>query len=613
MSMVSLYLASRSVIEAPMCQLSATLSRHIIRGTNRPSALADFVEKTSETCLVDLPLGMGLACTSNAESKAALAELRAWNYNLSMAKTLDELNRTLLDEWHKAEGDIWRAAHCDQSNWQVQPGEGNHQLICGFEVCIDEDLPQGPTRSFNHILTLAMREKMEKSGELERSVKELLQKLIDKPGTKLLAQLFPWKAFIRLVRRSIAIGQSSAPILLKSWRLLQPRFLLGLAFLLASVQPLAEMVHGKRGLRHHKLPVVMHVGIDIIMLEITSILVLTSSFTDQLGNAMASGLDLMLATIVQAVRSFDPKKFGGKGIKDFEGVLNNAEAAEAEKLLYKVYNLALDMLQGLTKPMLVHTPLFVAFVAAALLFYSLSTILCKDNSVCRSRPWVTRWNTAVGGPLHLLGCLEEPEVRKMCQPLRLQLLLRGLLLSAIVGVFLARSDYFDAILSNALVFNIEMGRLPWFLAWFALWALHIFSGMLAINGIEENQLVRDQKQKIKDMEAAYGATAQARERPVPRKATRPLSQHCRTCHATRSPASVSSSTASPPSSPQFSERPPDSWPRLACSRPLVVSGQKEKALQGQVCQHLCVAIQEGNRSGCQARLTHGLPSQQSAQ
>ena len=195
-------------------------------------------------------------------------------------------------------------------------------------------------------------------------------------------------------------------------------------------------------------------------------------------------------------------------------------------------NMSLKILQDLNKPFQIHAPLFVAFVVAALLFYSLSTILCKDGSMCRSRPWVTRWTTAVGGPLHLLGRLEEPEVRKMCQPIRLQLLLRGLLLSAILGVFLAPSDQLDANVSTALVFNIVMGRLPWFLAWFALSALHIFSGTLAIDGIEKNQLFRDKKQKLKDMEAAYGATAQAK---------------------------------GPDSSPQFPERPPNLVPSAAAS------------------------------------------------
>ena len=553
MSMVSLYLVSRSLIEDPMCQLSPTLSRHIIWGTNRSSALNDFVLNTSETCVADLPLGMGLGCTSKDESEAALAELRAWGNN-------SWGNPTLLDLWQKAERAIWRAAHCYQSKWQVhREPEGHHLLICGYELCIGEDLPQGPARSFNEVVTLALHEKMGKSAELESSVRELLQQLADDAGTKLLTQIFPWNAFIRLAHRFIAADQGGAPILLKSWRVWEPRFLLGLAFLLVSVQPLAEVVQVKRRIRlwWQKVPVVVHVGIDIIMLEITSTLVLTSSFIDELGNAVASGLDLVIRTIAEALRNLDPDELKRKGIKDIPDVLLNGLNAEG---LEELNDMSMNMVQGLDKPLLVYTRLFVAFVAATLLFYSLSTILCKDNSECQRRPWVTRWSTAVGGPLHLLGCVEEPEVRKMCQPVRHQLLLRGFLLNAILGAFLARSDRFDAVLSTALVFNIVTSRLPWFLAWFALWALHIFSGMLAINGIEENQLSRDQKRKFKDMEAAYGATAQAKapgtspqfpERPpglVPSAAAPAMPPGL-------PPASASSSNL-PPGLLQVSERPP---------------------------------------------------------
>ena len=558
MSMVSLYLASRSLIEAPACQLSASLSRNIIRGTNQSSALTDFVRNTSEICAVDLPLGMGLGCTSNAESLAALAELRAWPYDLSVAKTLDELDYDppLLQQWQEAERRMWRAAHCEQSKWQVHREPEGHGQICGYELCVGQDLPQGPTRSFNRFLTLVLREKMGKSAELESSSRELVQKLTDRPVDKLLWQIFPWKALIQLVSGLVRMDQGSMPILLKSWRVWEPRFLLGIAFLLASVQPLAELVNERRRLRHHKIPVVVHVGIDVIMLEITSTLVLTSSFIDELGNVVASGLDLVIRTMAGAVRGLDLSELKMKNIQNMQDVLLNAEGLE------ELVNIPLYLLQGLNKPLLVYTQLFVAFVAAALLFYYLSTILCKDNSECQRRPWVTRWSAAVGGPLHLLGCVEEPEVRKMCQPVRHQLLLRGFLVSAILGAFLVRSDRFDAVLSTALVFNSSVtGRLPWFLAWFALWALHIFSGMLAINGIEENQLSRDQKRKFKDMEAAYGATAQAKgpgtspqfpERPpglVPSAAAPAMPP------GLPAPASASSSTL-PPGLPQVSERPP---------------------------------------------------------
>ena len=145
------------------------------------------------------------------------------------------------------------------------------------------------------------------------------------------------------------------------------------------------------------------------MLEITSILVLTSSFIDELGTAIAYGLDLVIRTTAGAVRGLDLSELKMKNIQNMKDVLLNADGLE------KLTNLSLEMLQGLNKPLLVHTRLFVAFVAAALLFYYLSTILCKDNSGCQRRPWVTRWSAAVGGPLHLLGCVEEPEVRKLCQ------------------------------------------------------------------------------------------------------------------------------------------------------------------------------------------------------
>ena len=136
---------------------------------------------------------MGLGCTGNAESQAALAELRAWPYDLSVAKTLDKLDSdpSLLQQWQEAERGMWRAAHCEQSKWQVHREPEGHRQICGYELCIGQDLPQGPARSFNEVVTLALHEKMGKSAELESSVKELLQQLTDKPVNKFLAQLFP--------------------------------------------------------------------------------------------------------------------------------------------------------------------------------------------------------------------------------------------------------------------------------------------------------------------------------------------------------------------------------------------------------------------------------------
>ena len=221
---------------------------------------------------------MGLACTSHAESEKALAKLRA----VPLARSLDD---TLLVQWVEAEKDIWRTAHCDRSVWQVQQGAEDEQT-CGYEICIGEDQPQGPLRSFNRFVTSAMREEMKNNADLQNSTRKLLSKTTSH-WTRGLGSL-------GVLPFSTLDFRLSPPILLKSWRLWQPRFLLGLAFLLASIQPLAEMVHGRRCLSNwwHKVAVVMHFGMDVIMLEITSILVLTSSSIDQFGNAIVSALDL---------------------------------------------------------------------------------------------------------------------------------------------------------------------------------------------------------------------------------------------------------------------------------------------------------------------------------
>jgi len=514
LSMVSFYLASRSLIEAPTCQLSASATRFILKGNlTATSKLTELMEQQEQDCTVDNPFRWTLGCPSIEEMKnqaALLEEIREAERDYS--------NETVGHELKLAEKAIWKSGHCSQSTWRLLPvkekhGEKNEE--CGYEACAMAEPPDGPSKVFNQHLHGLLMKGAEDSKDLKRSVKRLTSKFNKVAGFGL---GLLWKHIVRVLRPDDTLFRRKEEVVITSRRSWEMDFLLGFIFLVASMMPLAKAVQERRCLKSfHGGSIWIHFGIDILLVECAIIAILTSLFIHEGGQRMTELINVVTNSTVLATNfitdSIDPGQEANITVVDdlIGNALRNFDGGEA--LVSEAAMHVSKSVQALGDPLMVHKEFFFLFGIAVVFFCSLSTIFVRNTSVAREIPWMTQWNAAIGGPLHLLGSVRDEEVRALCLRVQGQIVLRGFLLTLLLAIFMFPVSSFDAALATALVLQKPMSRTPWIVAWILLWGLHMVTGILAVFAISENQAFRDEDRWLLDTEG-YGACGMPSQGPV---------------------------------------------------------------------------------------------------
>ena len=491
LSMVSFYLASRHLVEGPSCQAASSLSRVLVQGREQSdSRLVKLLADHRQICGFDLPFGQGLNCTTSEELKPKQTdllrqlqegELPAWGEGFTEAlQTSEKL--------------VWSAAHCEQSTWLLQAAQGNSR--CGYETCVSQGpMPAGPIREVNRFFTSQVVPLMMENKNMEREIRRLASRSANNVLLKAGASVLPYPLFASLVAKKTYIGSHSiAGVLIIARRQWQLQFLVGLASLLTSVQPLATMVWTRRRLKpFRRLHLLLHCSLDILILEITAILILNASVIIHIGRGTKHAAHTLMDATSEVLKSFS-------SVSEAQG-----KDLYSQHTWPTVIEQAPKLVDQAAEALRVGPWSLVQFLVSALIVYSLSTHLLRASSVSSEFPLVSRWNAAVGGPLQLLGAVEDPEVRRLCQPVRWQILLRSLLLSGLLLALLCRASAWDVGLFTSMVFQVRMFRAH--VVWLILLVLHLSTGMLVVMDIEEQQEARDQKRRLRDVEAPTSASA----------------------------------------------------------------------------------------------------------
>ena len=515
LSMVSFYLASRSLIEAPTCQLSATLTRNILKGNlNATSKLTELQEQQEQDCTVDSPFRFALGCPSIEEMKnqaALLDEIRHARRYYS--------NETVGDELKLAENAIWQSGHCSQSTWRLRLKEkhGEEYEECGYEACVMAEPPDGPSKVFNQHLHGLLMKGAEDSKDLKKSVKRLVSKF--HRGAAFGLGVF-WNNIVRGLGPDETLFRLQEEVVITSRRSWEIDFLLGFIFLVASMMPLAKAVQERRCLKSfHGGSIWIHFGIDILLVECAIIGILTSLFIHEGGRRMTELInqvlnDTVLATNFIADSIDHGQEANSRNVEDLQKAAAHAlKVVDGKNLISEVAMHVSKSVQALADPLMVHKEFFCLFGIAVVFFSSLSTIFVRNTSVAGEMPWMTQWNAAIGGPLHLLGSVRDEEVKALCVRVQGQIVLRGFLLTLLLAIFMFPVSSFDAALASALVLQKPMSRTPWIVAWIFLWGIHMVTGILAVFAITENQAFRDEDRWLRDTEA-YGACGMPSQGPV---------------------------------------------------------------------------------------------------
>ncbi|CAJ1329832.1 unnamed protein product, partial [Effrenium voratum] len=166
MSMVSFFLASRHVVEAPTCQLSTTFSRPLLQkafGQNG-TELEELLTSQEEICSVPLPFGLGCKSRQELDQDRLVASLQNGSNSI--------LPREFSQPMRQANEAVWKAAHCDLSMWRALPTEDDS--FCGYEFCLESNPPEGPMKALNRLVNLALIEKLTRNDQAERDVKLFL-------------------------------------------------------------------------------------------------------------------------------------------------------------------------------------------------------------------------------------------------------------------------------------------------------------------------------------------------------------------------------------------------------------------------------------------------------
>eukprot|EP00434_Breviolum_minutum_P037532 symbB.v1.2.033281.t1/scaffold4110.1/size46135/6 len=489
LSMVSFYLASRSVIEDPVCQLSSLLSRSILSGNEKGTCqLTEALEDQKQICNFDLPFGFGLGCQSSEEL----------NHTTLLKQINDQSPIPWGTELPVAEEAVWKSGHCRASTWRLQPAIVPNEE-CAYQPCLMADPPHGPSTMFNKLLYGLFVKSTEDNKEVKRSVQRLVRK-----WNKLAAfgLNFLWKRVLKeIFPRDIFLGTGGAVVIAsrRNWLM---DFLLGFIFLLASMLPLAKSVQERRRLKFliHKVPIWIHFGLDILLVECAAVGILASLFIRESGAKITEFADLVLRNVGHMIDS----AAASNQISTLNDLVGTIKGSSNPSDWKEVIEGLISMVKGLADPLMVTPEFFLLFGIAVVFFCSLSTVFVRKTSVAQEMPWLTQWNAAVGGPLLLLGSVRDDEVRALSPRAQGQIVLRGLLLTLLLGIFMFPVRPIDTAFATAFILYKPTSRTPWTLAWFCLWGVHMVTGLLAVNTISENQALRDEDRWLRDMET-YGA------------------------------------------------------------------------------------------------------------
>ncbi|CAE7256322.1 unnamed protein product [Symbiodinium sp. CCMP2456] len=505
LSMVSFYLASRDLVEAPVCQFAgAGLGRVLIkargRGSQVPSLLLPVLAEHRQICSFELPFGkgLGLNCAASEELNQTLL------LSQLQQSEIDGTSPNMIAIARDLEEAFWDAAHCEKSVWMLQPSHGANR--CGQEFshyCLDPKVAPspGPLKEFNFFMRSQVVPILTANRDAEKAVRELAKsssRLAISVGTRFIS----WSHMVDLIVQylhsdRIALGAETSfrrsGVLITSWRQWHLQFGIGLVSLLMSIQPLTTMVSTSRKLKpFQKRHLSIHMTFDILIVECTAIAILNAQVIVHFGQAWWNGVQAVLTTISLAYVRGDAIDM------DHARIWENA-AAQAPVLTKRPVD-GLKVGPGVCASLL--TSVLVIFIS--------STCLLGTSSVTKRFPLMSRWNAAVGGPFQVLGAVSENEVHELCGRVRWQILLRASLLSLLSAVFLLRATSFGVGMITSLVLQVTLFRAPFVIGWLVLAASHIGTGMLVVQDIADNQDARRLRQRLRDMEAAE---ASARSHP----------------------------------------------------------------------------------------------------
>ena len=359
------------------------------------------------------------------------------------------------------------------------------------------------------IVHSAMIEKIQTNEVAEASVRMVLSKLTKKVWTKVSARAIPWDAFTNFLPEHMGDSRSGR-VAVSTWRFWGYDFVLGLIFLISSVLPLAAWVAERRNLkaRRQKALIWAHYGIDVVLVEVAAICMLTWRVLGLFGSKLSVRMDEMLETVAGALTKLrvTPEPNISEALSKLGGQL---QTLVNEQWQGKVNLQVIELMTSVAEEFQVGLATFLPFLGAAVLFCVASTVFVPKCQLTEEQPWLTRWKVAVGGPLFLLGAARSREVQSLCDGVRQQIIFRGLLLSILLAVFLAPVDDFDAGLVTSLVLKHRFTRVPFVLAWFTLWGLHIVTGMLAVHEIQLRQTLSDETRLVRDIDRQlYGSLNQ---------------------------------------------------------------------------------------------------------
>ena len=500
LSMVSFYLASRHLIEAPVCRLTSPLSRDLIicggQWNKELSLLLPFLERHRQICSFDLPFGHGWNCTSSEALNQPFLLVQMQQQFCGVDGGV-ELGAERIKELQESESSVWDAAHCEQSAWMLQPAPP--EVACGYEFsanCITQarDTKPGPMQAFNRFMGSQLVPLLTANANMVKAVRKLAAASMDnwalQAGVKILPESKIADLVVKNMQQALKVDYLGR-VLLISWRQWQIQIVIGLASLLMSVQPLANAIVVCQRLKPaQKRLLLIHLSLDILILECAAVCILNAKAIVHFGadfwQAVQAALDAFSQTLTQLNSLSD---------------LTISVYADVNDMMPRGPKLFRNSIDGIK----VGPGAFASFFVSALVIYSLSTCLLGANSITRRLPLVSRWNAAVGGPLQLLSVVPENEVRGLCQGVRWQILLRTLLLSVLLAVFLLPATSFSVGLLTSLVLQVTVFKTPFVIAWLVLSMCHIGTGMLAVQSIADKQPSRDQRRRLKDMEAAVSA------------------------------------------------------------------------------------------------------------
>ena len=273
------YLASRSVIEAPVCQLSAPLSRFIIQENPTETETCKLKEALADQkriCSFDLPFGFGLSCQSSEElnQPGLLAQMHESRNQVPMTEAFRA-------ELKLAEETIWKSGHCSASTWLLQPNTADSWACKGVQRAVVQAAPkrcggkqgveakyEAPRSKVGQIRCLWVGPVLETS--FENSNARIIDKLT----------LSHQHGCSDHVHKELADG-----------------FPPGLHFFgCLDVLPLAKAVQERRHLKSfiNKVPIWIHFAIDILLVECAVVGTLMSLFIHEGGGRITGLRDFML-------------------------------------------------------------------------------------------------------------------------------------------------------------------------------------------------------------------------------------------------------------------------------------------------------------------------------